>query len=114
MSKHIVEWRQREVLAEVSGRVADNIYRACAFAAEEARARAPRRTGQLVSDVEIAVEVTARDQEITGWVGVRGGKGHAFWAFWQEMGTARHPAHPFLRPAVFGNARRIVEIVSGK
>ena len=34
MSTHIVEWRQREVLAEVSGRVADNLYRACEFAAE--------------------------------------------------------------------------------
>lgn len=114
MSKHIVEWRQREVLAEVSGRVADNLYRACEFAAEEARTRAPRRTGQLASDIDIAVEVTARDQEITGWVGVRKGKGHAFWAYFQEVGTSRHPAHPFLRPAVFGNARRIVAIVSGK
>lgn len=113
MSKCITEWRQREVLAEVSGRVADNLYRACEFAAEEARARAPKQTGKLTGAIDIAVEVTAKDQVITGWVGVRRGKG-AFYAYFQEVGTSHHPAQPFLRPAVFNNARRIVEIVSGK
>lgn len=107
----IVEWRQRQVMAEVSGRVADNMYRACEFAAGEARSRAPRRTGLLAEEIDVAVEVTARDQEITGWVGV---KRKAFYAYFQEVGTSRHPAHPFLRPAVFGNARRIVQIVSGR
>lgn len=115
MSQHITEWRQREVLAEVSGRVADNMYRACEYAAEQARTRAPRRTGLVVSRIDVAVEVTARDQEITGWVGVRkGGKPSAFYAYFQEVGTVHHAAHPFLRPAVFGNARRIVEIVCGR
>lgn len=114
MSKYITDWRQREVLAEVSGRVANNMYRACEYAADEARARAPRRTGTLIRDIDIDVEVTARDQEITGWVGVRAGKGRAFWAWFQEVGTRHHGAQPFLRPAVFGNARRIVEIVSGR
>ena len=90
------------------------MYRACEYAAEQARSLAPRRTGRLVGDIDIAVEVTARDQEITGWVGVRSGKGKAFWAWFQELGTRHHAARPFLRPAVFGNARRIVEIVSGK
>ena len=110
----IVEWHQREFLAQVSGRVADNLHMACEFAAGEARARAPRRSGQLVSDIDIAVEVTAREQEITGWVGVRTGKKHAFYGYFQEVGTSRMPAHPFLRPAVFNNAARIVAIVSGK
>ena len=114
MSKYITEWHQKEVLAKVSGRVADNLYQACEFAAGEARQRAPRRSGRLVRDIDIAVEVTARDQVITGWVGVRRGKGRAFWAWFQEMGTRHHAARPFLRPAVFGNARRIVQIVSGR
>lgn len=114
MSRYITEWRQREVLAEVSGRVADNLYRAAEFAADQARARAPRRTGLIIRRIDIAVEVTARDQEITAWVGVRkGGQPSAFYAYFQEVGTAHHPAQPFLRPAVFGNARRIVQIVSG-
>jgi HK97 gp10 family phage protein len=112
VSKVITEWNQARVLAEVSGRVADNLHRACQFAAEEAKRRAPRRTGQIVREIDVAVEVTARNQEITGWVGVK--KGNAFYAYFQEVGTSRHPAHPFLRPAVFGNARQIVAIVSGK
>ncbi len=112
----IVQWNQAKFLAQVSGRVADNMYRACQFAAAEAKSRAPRRTGLLEAGIDTAVEVTARGQEITGWVGVRkGGKGKdPFYAYFQEVGTSHHAAHPFLRPAVFGNARRIVEIVSGK
>lgn len=33
--------------------------------------------------------------------------------FYIETGTARRPAHPFLRPAVFNNGRIIVRLIEG-
>lgn len=108
--KIVTQWRKREFIAKVSGRVADNLYAACNFAADQARARAPRASGQLIENIDIAVEVTARDEVIEGRVGVRK---KAYWAWFQEMGTRHHAARPFLRPAVFGNAREIVRLISG-
>lgn len=108
---YIKEWHQRELLAKVSGDVANNMYQACEFAAQKARALAPRRTGRLIRGIDIVVEMTARANTIEGIVGVHK---RVFWAIFQERGTRHHPAHPFLRPAVFGNAREILRIVSGK
>lgn len=34
--------------------------------------------------------------------------------FYIEMGDAHHAAHPYLRPAVFMNAARILALLSGK
>jgi hypothetical protein len=34
--------------------------------------------------------------------------------FYIEMGDSHHAAHPYLRPAVFMNASRIVALLSGK
>lgn len=111
MSKFIRDWDQRRYLAKVSGQVADNMHRACEFAATQARARAPFAEGTLKANVDIVVEVTARDETIEGRVGVRK---KAFWAIFQELGTRFHAAQPFLRPAVFGNAARIVRILQGE
>jgi hypothetical protein len=35
----------------------------------------------------------------------------AFHGFFQELGTARHAAHPFLRPAFDGNWPRALELI---
>ena len=106
-----LEWRQREFMAKIGGIVAQNMERACEFAADEARARAPRLTGQLVRGVDIKVGVRARDQTIEGRVGVIK---KVFWAWFQEMGTSKMSARPFLRPAVFNNAARIVRMIEGR
>ena len=34
--------------------------------------------------------------------------------FYIEMGDSHHAAHPYLRPAVFANAAKIVRLLSGK
>lgn len=109
--KIVKEWRKKELIAKVSGRVADNIYAACLFVADQARARAPRgETGQLIANIDIDVEVSAREQVIEGRVGVRK---KVFYAWFIEMGTVRMAARPFLRPAVFDNAREIVRLIAG-
>ena len=105
----IKEWNQKKVLAAISGRVVQNMDRACQFAEEQARARAPVRRGILRS--HITHQVRARGTTVEGRVGVIR---KAFWGWFHEMGTSKMPAHPFLRPAVFGNARRIVRILQGE
>jgi HK97 gp10 family phage protein len=109
--KIVKSWRKREFMAKVSGRVADNLYAACVFVADQVRARAPRgETGLLIENVDLDVEVQARDEVIEGRVGVRK---KVYYAWFVEMGTSRQAARPFVRPAVFENAREIVRIISG-
>lgn len=104
--------RQR-VLAAVSGRVVQNMERACQFVEAEAKANAPvsQRSGVRHMRDEITHEVSARRNVITGTVGVRA---RAYWAWFIERGTRKMAAQPFLRPAVFNNSARIVRIVAGE
>lgn len=106
-----LEWNDRKFVAELTGKIVQNMERAVEFAADQARGHAPRATGGLVRGVDIAVEAGRGKLEVTGWVGVKKGIIHAWF---QEMGTRKMAAHPFLRPAVFGNAARIVGIIEGK
>jgi len=50
--------------------------------------------------------------EIKVGVAVSGESRHH--GFYIEMGSATAPAHPYLRPAVFQNGRRIVALLAGK
>ncbi len=109
MSKYVTEWRAKELIAEVSGRVLRGMDSACDFAADQARAKAPKRTGLLKSEIDYVVQ--AKGLEITGYVGVKAGK--AFYGYYQELGTRKLRARPFLRPAVFGNAAEITRRVAG-
>lgn len=47
-------------------------------------------------------------------VGVGAGSKGRYHGFWIEIGTRGQPPHPFLRPAVFDNAREIVALLAGK
>ena len=65
--------------------------------------------GRLLTNV---VEREAKSVVIT--VGVRGGEKGRYYGFYIETGTRKQPAHPFLRPAVFDNARQIVALLAGQ
>jgi HK97 gp10 family phage protein len=106
-----LEWNQHQFMARIGGIVANNMERACNFAADEARARAPRLTGRLIENVDIRVEVIGKSNTIEGRVGVIR---KIFWAWFQEVGTSKMAARPFLRPAVFNNAARLVRMIEGK
>ena len=106
------DWNPQRVKAAIAGEVATNMEVACLFVADRAKALAPRRRGRLIADIDFDVEVGAQGNVVEGRVGVKRGK--AFYAFFQEMGTRFMAAHPFLRPAVFNNAREIVRIIAGR
>lgn len=104
----ITEWHDRELLAEVSGRVLNGMDKACAFAADQARGLVPVRTGLLKSEIDYEVEPEGND--VIGYVGVK--KGHAFYALMVERGTRKARARPYLRPAVFGHAAEIAKLIA--
>lgn len=106
------EWNQREVMAELSGRLLVGMDSAMSAAADQARALAPLRTGRLRSS--IAYDVGVKGNVIVGRLGIRRGKGFAHWGLFHELGTVRMAARPFLRPAVFGNATEIVRRICGR
>lgn len=58
------------------------------------------------------VEQTAGQVEIR--VGVRKGRSGTRHGLYIELGTALFAARPFLRPAVYENADRIVKVLAGK
>ncbi len=107
-AKIITEWRQKEFLAEISGKVVSNMDSACQYAVEQAQDRAPVRSGIMRAD--ITYEIVVVGLVVTGWVGVLVKR---FYAYFVELGTSRMKAQPFLRPAIFNNARQIVRRLTG-
>jgi HK97 gp10 family phage protein len=136
LSGGVVDWRQQEVLAEMAGRVASGMDRACAFAAEQARGMVPRASGRLAGAIDYNLDV--HGMKITGRVGVKRHVG-AFYGRFVELGTSGHVikarrkktlagggvifgkkvkhqgtmAQPFLRPAVFNNLDEIRRLICG-
>lgn len=62
----------------------------------------------------LTYEVISSPKEVTINVGVRTSSSGSHHGFYIEMGSSTAPAHPFLRPAVFQNGKRIVALLSGK
>ena len=105
---YVKDWDTKKLINHVSGQLLSGMDAACSFAAEEARARAPRAGGTLQDEIDY--EVKPKRNVITGYVGVK--KGKAYYGYFQELGTRFHAAHPFLRPAVFDNADEIVRLLT--
>lgn len=59
-------------------------------------------------------EVEVTDKEVIIRVGVRRSSSGSHHGFYIEMGSKSAPAHPFLRPSVYENAREILALLQGK
>jgi HK97 gp10 family phage protein len=106
------DWNPQRVKANIAGRVAENMEVACQFVIGQARERVPVRRGVTKAEIAFTIEIGAKGNVVEGIVGVKRGK--AFYAKFLEFGTRKMPARPFLRPAVFENAREIVRIIAGR
>jgi hypothetical protein len=62
----------------------------------------------------LSYEVIVKPKEVVINVGVRPSSTSRRHGFYIEIGTKKWPAHPFLRPAVFMNAAKIVALLAGK
>ncbi|SRR6266481_3203201 len=73
---------------------------------------APRHTGHLAESINIKLSVTGGDRDDTtgGIIGITGPSKDAFYGVFQEYGTAREPAQPFVAPAYEENKDKVVEV----
>jgi hypothetical protein len=62
----------------------------------------------------LMTEVEVKEKEVEIRVGTRATPKSRHFGFYIETGSKSGAAHPWLRPAVFQNGRRIVEILGGK
>lgn len=99
-------------MAELSAELVRGMDAACAFAADRAAAKAPVATGLTKRDVSYEVRTDGLD--VIGRVGVRKGRGHAWYAAFLEFGTSKLAAQPWLRPAVWQNRKQIMRLLTGK
>jgi hypothetical protein len=132
VSKYITEWRQRQVLDQVLDNLAEQGEIVGKFVEDEARRRlvAIREPewGTNYRQRVVARLLTNRVEKTRSgviiWVGVQQGPKGSDHGLWIELGTRTtvvdgkrrpgHPPQPYLRPAVFENARKIVMLLEGK
>jgi hypothetical protein len=79
-----------------------------------ATALAPRGPGpgpHLADHIEIGVERGVDAQEFVAAVGPERRPEFIFWGYWQEFGTVKQPARPFLRPAFDEAAPRSLAVL---
>lgn len=90
-----LQWRILKVSTEAAAQVLQ----------DEASRLAPRRTGRLSRSIGRRRMRPTPDRE---WFKVSVRKKTYYWWF-QENGSARNPAHPYLRPAAANKSREAVE-----
>lgn len=93
-------------LAKISGQVVVNLDEVGRFVVEQAKGLAPVGTGRLRDSITYIIEVKDGRPRC-----VVGAPKREFYAIYQELGTKSQPAHPFLRPAVYQNAKEIIRIL---
>jgi len=120
--KYTTKWRPEQVREAAIGELMANGEIVGKFVESEARRRLQaikepawgERYRTLIVGRLLTFVVEREPKAVVITVGVKGGEKGRYYGFWIETGTQRQPAHPFLRPAVFENAREIVALLAGK
>ncbi len=92
---------------EINAQLKANMNKAVMLVEGDAKRLAPVDTGRL--HASIASRVEGNDKQIEGIVGT-----NVEYAPFQEFGTHKMAAHPFLFPALESNKNKIVDILKGK
>jgi len=120
------KWDPEAVKAATLAEVAENAEVVGEFVETEARRRLDtirtpdnkraRAWRAFLSRWVLTNTVATEPNAVVITVGMKRGprKGGNTRGFYVETGSSTAPAHPYLRPAVFQNARRIVELLAGK
>lgn len=117
----IQEWRQEEVVQEVSDEVERNMETAAKMVEVDARRnllkiRDPEwgiAYRKLLAFYRLTSVVTRDTRAISAGVGMPPGKQGSDYGYWIEVGSRSAPAHPWLRPALCHNLRNILRLLSG-
>lgn len=115
----ITEWRQDEVVGEVTAELEAKMETAAKVVEVAARrnllAISEPDWGSayraMLANYKLSSFVVRSDKEIEAGIGLPGGKaGHDGWYI--ETGSTTAPAHPWLRPALLHNLRKITQLLS--
>ncbi len=93
-----------ERLKEISTQLKKGMTKACLLVERDAKINSPVDTGRLRSSITNRLEV--EENQLVGIVGT-----NVEYASFQEFGTSKMPAHPFLFPALEANKSRIKDLL---
>ena len=116
------DWKPARVKAAIAEQAAQNLEIVCKFVETEARSNLMgistpaygRGYRQKVLARRVSFEIEQGRDFVEGRVGILKGKHEEYHgAYYIEIGTRKIGPHPWLRPAVFNNARDIVRLLAG-
>jgi len=107
MAKAKVKWYGDKLIKEVGLKCFQNMEKACLLVEGDAKRMVRVDTGRLRAS--ITHEVEKSKDEVTGRVG-----SNVEYAVYQEYGTSKMSGHPYLRPALEKNKRKIKQLLGGK
>jgi hypothetical protein len=117
-----VEWRAREVTAQIAEQVAEDMATAGKMVEVDARRRllAIREPefGQgyrrVLALYRLISFVMRELSTITAYIGIPPGEEGSDYGFWIEVGSRTAPANPWLRPALLTNLKNVMNLLSGR
>lgn len=119
MSKYVTKWHPQEVREAAIAELMDRMPIVGKFVEEDARKRLyaieepewGEKYRRLIVGRRLTFVVERGPKSVTVIVGVKAGEKGRYYGFYIEVGSTTSPAHPYLRPAVFQNARDIVALL---
>lgn len=103
MPGETLKWYGAERMKDISSKLEKNMHKAVLIVERDAKINSPVDTGRLRASITNEVEKT---DIIIGRVGT-----NVKYASFQEHGTRKMAAHPFLFPALEANKERIRELL---
>ncbi len=95
---------KEERLKEISAQLKSGMTKACLLVERDAKINAPVDTGRLRASITNRLDV--EENQLVGIVGT-----NVSYASFQEFGTSKMPAHPFLFPALESNKNKIKDLL---
>ena len=121
MSKYVTKWHPEAVREAAIAELMGNTAIVGKFVETDARRRLHaieepewgERYRRLIVGRLLTFVVERSARAVTISVGVKAGEKGRYHGFYIEFGSKTSPAHPYLRPAVFENAREIIALLAG-
>lgn len=104
---HNLKWNDKKITQQIAAAADDNILKAVLIVERDAKKMVAVDTGRLRNS--ITHEIIRYKKDVIGRVGT-----NIPYGIFQEYGTSRMSAHPYLRPALAKNLTRIKELFRRK
>tara|TARA_Y100000310_G_C19952537_1_gene477509 strand:+ start:92 stop:415 length:324 start_codon:yes stop_codon:yes gene_type:complete len=101
------KWNDKKITQQIAEAAGDNILKAVLIVERDAKKMVAVDTGRLRNS--ITHEIIRYKKDVIGRVGT-----NIHYGIFQEYGTSRMSAHPYLRPALAKNLTRLKELFRRK